>query len=140
MIAIIKSTFNSTVTTGLLEGCIKALEEKNISENQIKIFEVPGAFEIPATTNLLIKKQEYEAIITLGCVIQGETDHYKFICDAVSKGMMQITIQSLIPILFGILTCQTKELAILRSMNDKNNKGYEVGLSAIKQIQMFKSI
>jgi 6,7-dimethyl-8-ribityllumazine synthase len=140
MIAIIKSTFNSTVTTGLLEGCIKALEEKNISENQIKIFEVPGAFEIPATTNLLVKKQEYEAIITLGCVIQGETDHYKFICDAVSKGMMQITIQSLIPILFGILTCQTKELAILRSMNDKNNKGYEVGLSAIKQIQMFKSI
>ncbi len=140
MIAIIKSTFNSTVTTGLLEGCIKALEEKNISENQIKIFEVPGTFEIPATTNLLIKKQEYEAIITLGCVIQGETDHYKFICDAVSKGMMQITIQSLIPILFGILTCQTKELAILRSMNDKNNKGYEVGLSAIKQIQMFKSI
>lgn len=140
MIAIIKSTFNPTVTTGLLEGCIKALEEKNISENQIKIFEVPGAFEIPATTNLLVKKQEYEAIITLGCVIQGETDHYKFICDAVSKGMMQITIQSLIPILFGILTCQTKELAILRSMNDKNNKGYEVGLSAIKQIQMFKSI
>lgn len=140
MIAIIKSTFNSTVTTGLLEGCIKALEEKNISENQIKIFEVPGAFEIPATTNLLVKKQEYEAIITLGCVIQGDTDHYKFICDAVSKGMMQITIQSLIPILFGILTCQTKELAILRSMNDKNNKGYEVGLSAIKQIQMFKSI
>lgn len=140
MIAIIKSTFNPTVTTGLLEGCIKALEEKNISENQIKIFEVPGAFEIPATTNLLVKKQEYEAIITLGCVIQGDTDHYKFICDAVSKGMMQITIQSLIPILFGILTCQTKELAILRSMNDKNNKGYEVGLSAIKQIQMFKSI
>lgn len=140
MIAIIKSTFNSTVTTGLLEGCIKALEEKNISENQIKIFEVPGAFEIPATTNLLVKKQEYEAIITLGCVIQGETDHYKFICDAVSKGMMQITIQSLIPILFGILTCQTKELAILRSMNDKNNKGYEVGLSAIKQIQTYKSI
>ena len=140
MIAIIKSTFNSTVTTGLLEGCIKALEEKNISENQIKIFEVPGAFEIPAITNLLVKKQEYEAIITLGCVIQGETDHYKFICDAVSKGMMQITTQSLIPILFGILTCQTKELAILRSMNDKNNKGYEVGLSAIKQIQMFKSI
>ncbi len=140
MIAIIKSTFNSTVTTGLLEGCIKALEEKNISENQIKIFEVPGAFEIPATTNLLVKKQEYEAIITLGCVIQGDTDHYKFICDAVSKGMMQITIQSLIPILFGILTCQTKELAILRSMNDKNNKGYEVGLSAIKQIQTYKSI
>ena len=140
MIAIIKSTFNSTVTTGLLEGCIKALEEKDISENQIKIFEVPGAFEIPATTNLLVKKQEYEAIITLGCVIQGDTDHYKFICDAVSKGMMQITIQSLIPILFGILTCQTKELAILRSMNDKNNKGYEVGLSAIKQIQTYKSI
>ena len=72
MIAIIKSTFNSTVTTGLLEGCIKALEEKNISENQIKIFEVPGAFEIPATTNLLVKKQEYGTktdMWSLGCIL-----------------------------------------------------------------------
>lgn len=140
MIAIIKSTFNSTVTNGLLEGCLKALKEKNISKNQIKIFEVPGAFEIPATTNLLAKKKKYKAIITLGCVIQGETDHYKFICDAVSKGMMTVTLRNSIPILFGILTCQTKELAILRSMNDKNNKGYEVGLATISQIQIFKQI
>ena len=140
MIAIIKSTFNPTVTNGLLEGCLKALKEKNISKNQIKIFEVPGAFEIPATTNLLAKKKKYKAIITLGCVIQGETDHYKFICDAVSKGMMTVTLRNSIPILFGILTCQTKELAILRSMNDKNNKGYEVGLATISQIQIFKQI
>tara|TARA_A100001015_G_C14322520_1_gene456172 strand:- start:47 stop:469 length:423 start_codon:yes stop_codon:yes gene_type:complete len=140
MIAIIKSTFNPTVTHGLLEGCLIALKKKRISENQIKIFEVPGVFEIPSTTNLLAKKQEYKAIITLGCVIQGETDHYKFICDAVSAGMMKITIHNSIPILFGILTCQTMELAILRSMNNKNNKGYEVGLAAIKQIQTFKSI
>ena len=140
MIAIIKSTFNSTVTNGLLEGCLKALKEKNISKNQIKIFEVQGAFEIPATTNLLAKKKKYKAIITLGCVIQGETDHYKFICDAVSKGMMTVTLRNSIPISFGILTCQTKELAILRSMNDKNNKGYEVGLATISQIQIFKQI
>ena len=89
---------------------------------------------------MLAKKKKYKAIITLGCVIQGETDHYKFICDAVSKGMMTVTLRNSIPISFGILTCQTKELAILRSMNDKNNKGYEVGLATISQIQIFKQI
>ena len=140
MIAIIKSTFNRSVSDGLTKGCLKALEEKKINKNQIKIFEVPGAFEIPATVNLLAKKQKYDAIITLGCVIQGETDHYNFICKAVSHGIMDITIHNSIPILFGVLTCQTKELAILRSLNNKKNKGYEVGLAAVKQIQTFKSI
>ena len=139
MIAIVMSTFNTSVTSGLLKGCLKALEEKNIDKKKIDIYKVPGAFEIPGLTNILEKKNIYKAIITLGCVIKGETDHYTFICDAVSNGMMALTLKSNTPIVFGVLTCQTKELALARSLENKKNKGYEVGLAAIEQIKTMSS-
>jgi 6,7-dimethyl-8-ribityllumazine synthase len=140
MIGIVMSTFNTPVTEGLLKGCMKALEEKDISKDNIKIFKVPGAFEIPGLTNSLIHKNVYNAIITLGCIIRGETDHYQFICQAVSNGMMDITINSNIPILFGVLTCQNKDLAFARSGNNNKNKGYEVGLAAVEQIETMNSL
>ena len=140
MIGIVISTFNKPITKGLLNGCLKALSEKGIEKKEIQIYRVPGAFEIPALVNILAKKNSYDAIISLGCVIKGETDHYNFICEAVSKGMMDITIMNTVPILFGVLTCQTKELAFSRSIDTPNNKGYEVGLAAIEQIETFNSL
>lgn len=140
MIGIVISTFNKPVTKGLLNGCLKALSEKGIKKKEIQIYRVPGAFEIPALVNILAKKNSYDAIISLGCVIKGETDHYNFICEAVSKGMMDITIMNTVPILFGVLTCQNKELAFSRSTLTPNNKGYEVGLAAIEQIETFNSL
>ena len=140
MIGIVISTFNKPVTKGLLDGCLKALSEKGIEKKEIQIYRVPGAFEIPALVNMLAKKNSYAAIISLGCVIKGETDHYNFICEAVSKGMMDITIMNTVPILFGVLTCQNKELAFSRSSDTQDNKGYEVGLAAIEQIKTFNSL
>lgn len=140
MIGIVISTFNKPITKGLLNGCLKALSEKGIEKKEIQIYRVPGAFEIPALVNILAKKNSYDAIISLGCVIKGETDHYNFICEAVSKGMMDITIMNTVPILFGVLTCQNKELAFSRSIDTPNNKGYEVGLAAIEQIETFNSL
>jgi len=140
MIGIVISTFNKRVTKGLLDGCLKALSEKGIEKKEIQIYRVPGAFEIPALVNILAKKNSLDAIISLGCVIKGETDHYNFICEAVSKGMMDITIMNTLPILFGVLTCQNKELALSRSLDNRGNKGYEVGLAAIEQIENFNSL
>ncbi|MFL3052727.1 MAG: 6,7-dimethyl-8-ribityllumazine synthase [Candidatus Neomarinimicrobiota bacterium] len=135
MITIVKSNFNQKVVNGLLDGCIIALKEHEI--NNINIIEVPGAFEIPYSIKNILSnnKNSTQAIITLGCVIKGETDHYSFISQAVTNSVMDLTLTSKIPILFGVLTCQNAQLAFDRSGSDmKKNKGYEVGQAAIKMI------
>ena len=137
MIAIVKSNFNQQVIDGLLTGCMKALKESGIEKEAVSIIEVPGAFEIPYTIKNILsdEKNDVQAIITLGCVIKGETDHYDYISQAVTNSIMNLTISSKIPILFGVLTCQNAQLAFDRSdANMKKNKGYEVGQAAIKMI------
>ena len=135
MIAIVKSNFNTKVTLGLLHGCLSALNNQGINREQIKIFEVPGAFEIPFMINKILKsKNDVDAIIALGAIIKGETDHYHFISDAVTKGIIQINQISEIPIIFGVLTCQNSQLAYARSGNDKKNKGFEAGEVAIEML------
>ena len=141
MIVIIKSEFNKEIVDGLLKGCKRALGDK-----EIKIISVPGAFELPAAARSCLNNpnygsylySKYEAVITLGCVIKGETDHYDFICQAVSKGIMDISIQSKVPILFGVLTCQNAELAFERSRENDYNKGFEVGLAALELLNSNK--
>ena len=137
MITIVKSNFNQQVIDGLLTGCMKALKESGIEKEAVSIFEVPGAFEIPYTVKNILsdEKNDVQAIITLGCIIKGETDHYDYISQAVTNSIMNLTISSKIPILFGVLTCQNAQLAFDRSdANMKKNKGYEVGRAAIKMI------
>ena len=143
MIAIVCSEFNSKVTDGLLRGCLVALNEDGISSEKIEIHKVPGAFELPGKVKLLIKgNSSYDVIITLGCVLKGETDHYHYISQAVTNGIMSLTVEldSDYPkIIFGVLTCQTKELAIARSeSNMDKNKGYEAGKAALKMISTKK--
>ena len=143
MIAIVCSEFNSKVTDGLLEGCLVALNKAGVSSEKVDIHRVPGAFELPGKVKLLTKGDTtYDAIITLGCVIKGETDHYHYISQAVTDGIMSLTIElySDYPkIIFGVLTCQTKELAIARSdSNMDKNKGYEAGKAALNMISTKK--
>ena len=135
MFAIVKSNFNTKVTSGLLNGCLNALNRQGIQKQQINIFEVPGAFEIPFMINKVLKfRTDFDAVIALGAIIKGETDHYHFISDSVTKGIMQITQNSEIPIIFGVLTCQNSQLAYARSGNDKKNKGFEAGEAAIEML------
>ena len=141
MIAIVISSFNKSVTDGLLEGCLLALKENNYNREQIEIHEVPGAFELPAKVQYLNSKNKYSCIIALGCVIKGETDHYHYISQAVTNGIMSVTLKGnkdgkKSNIIFGVLTCQNKELALIRSGLDmKKNKGYEAGFSAVYQLE-----
>ena len=127
MIYVEKSKFNSDITNGLYNGFLEAINE-NGDDREIKLIDVPGAFDIPGAVSTIISNENCEIIITLGCVIKGETDHYHYICDAVANGIMNLTLKSVIPILFGVLTCQNKKLALDRSGNDMStNKGYELG-------------
>ena len=141
MIAIAVSSFNKIVTDGLLEGCLLALKENNYSANQIEIYKVPGAFELPAKVQYLDSENKYNSIIALGCVIKGETDHYHYISQAVTNGIMSVTLKTnknvkKSNIIFGVLTCQNRELALIRSSHDmKKNKGYEAGYSAINLLK-----
>jgi len=143
MIAIVCSEFNSKVTDGLLKGCLVALKKDGVSSEKIDIHKVPGAFELPGKVKLLTRRDtSYDAIITLGCVIKGETDHYHYISQAVTDGIMSLTIEldnDYPKIIFGVLTCQNKELAIARSdSNMDKNKGYEAGKAALKMISAKK--
>mgnify|MGYP001248794689 FL=1 len=137
MIGIVVSVFNKPITDGLLEGCIKSLKENGFEEGNINIFHVPGAFELPAKVKKLTKDNTYDCIIALGCIIKGETDHYHYISQAVTNGIMSVTLKNNKTnphIIFGVLTCQNKELAYARSGKNQKNKGYEAGMSAIHQI------
>ena len=137
MIGIVVSIFNKPITDGLLEGCIKSLKENGFEEDNINIFHVPGAFELPAKVKKLTEDNTYDCIIALGCIIKGETDHYHYISQAVTNGIMSVTLEKTKTnphIIFGVLTCQNKELAYARSGKNQKNKGYEAGMSAIHQI------
>ena len=137
MIGIVVSNFNKPITDGLLEGCIKSLKENGLEEDNINIFHVPGAFELPAKVKKLTEDNTYDCIIALGCIIKGETDHYHYISQAVTNGIMSVTLEKTKTnphIIFGVLTCQNKELAYARSGKNQKNKGYEAGMSAIHQI------
>jgi 6,7-dimethyl-8-ribityllumazine synthase len=131
MIAVITSEFNKEIVNGLLDGC-----KKSLKGHDLDIIKVPGAFELPSTAQQCVDSNKYLAVITLGCVIKGETDHYDYICQAVSIGVMNVSIESNIPVLFGVLTCQNSQLAFERSRDNDFNKGFEVGDAAKKLLKL----
>jgi|TARA_B100001093_G_scaffold90639_1_gene82649 6,7-dimethyl-8-ribityllumazine synthase len=131
MIAVITSEFNKEIVNGLLDGC-----KKSLKGHDLDIIKVPGAFELPSTAQQCVDSNKYLAVITLGCVIKGETDHYDYICQAVSIGVMNVSIESNIPVLFGVLTCQNSQLAFERSRDNDFNKGFEVGNAAKKLLKL----
>ena len=134
-IAIALSEFNNEVSEGLLSGCNQALLDKGLNGRNISVLRVPGAFELPAAAAKLAQYEDIDGVIALGAVIRGETDHYHYISQAVAQGLMQVTLHSTVPVMFGVLTCPTVELAIARSEpQSRNNKGYEVGIATMEML------
>ena len=141
MIAIVVSEFNHKITNGLLKGCLQAFKKFDFSPEKVIIEFVPGAFELPASVLSLCSDPENHIVIAFGCVIKGETDHYHYICESVSKGMMDVSLKVKTPTLFGILTCQNEKLAVDRSSDNLDkNKGYEIGISAMRLMEKNKLI
>lgn len=135
MIAIIKAQFNQHLTDLLLAGCTDYLD--SVKADYI-VFECPGAIETVVYTNYLIKKSQYKAIIVMGAIVKGETDHYEYVSQYVTNGFSQIAATHITPVIFGILTVQNESLAFERASPDKMNKGKEFGETALWMIEAFK--
>lgn len=133
--AIIQAQFNKEITEGLLSGALLAFSENKIARKNIKVFKVPGTWEIPYMAQELARAKKFKAIITLAAVIKGETSHDHWINHAVFPSLQQLAIQHNLPITLGIITCSTWKQAQARSGNDKENRGYTAALAAIKMTQ-----
>jgi 6,7-dimethyl-8-ribityllumazine synthase len=136
MIAIVKSDFNTEITGLLLQGCEEQLNSLGID---YKTFTCPGAVETVAYSKFLIDKNQFDAIIVIGAIIKGDTDHYEYVCQYVTNGISQLSAVSPIPIIFGILTTQTEELAMERAALDRMNKGKEFADTALFMVDAFSN-
>ena len=139
-IAIVAGRFNEFITSKLVGGALDVLKRNDVSEENIDIAWVPGAFEIPLIAKKLANTQKYDAIITLGAVIKGSTPHFDYVCAEVSKGVAQISLQSELPVIFGVLTTNNIEEAIVRAGTKAGNKGADAAFSAIEMINLIKEI
>jgi 6,7-dimethyl-8-ribityllumazine synthase len=134
MIAIVKSDFNTEITGLLLQGCEEQLNSLGI---EYKTFTCPGAVETVAYSKFLIEKKIFKSIIVIGAIIKGDTDHYEYVCQYVTNGISQLSAVSPIPIIFGILTTQTEELAMERAALDRMNKGKDFADTAVFMVDAF---
>ncbi len=135
VIGIVVAEWHSEITNALLNGALEALELAKVKPENIHVFKVPGTYELPYGAVKTIDKHQPDAVVCLGCVIQGETRHFDFICNAVANGLMQLNIQYKIPVTFGVLTTDNLEQAQNRSGGKHGNKGFEAGLTALKSMQ-----
>lgn len=139
-VAIVVSRFNDFITGRLLEGAKDTLIRHDVNEDNIDVAFVPGAFEIPLVAKKLASSGNYDAIITLGCVIRGATSHYDYVCNEVAKGVSKVNDQTNVPVIFGILTTDSIEQAVERAGTKAGNKGAEAAVSAIEMANLLKSI
>ncbi len=139
-IAIVAARFNEFITSKLISGAVDGLKRHGVNDDDISLAWVPGAFEIPFIAKKLAFSKKYDAVICLGAVIRGATTHYDYVCNEVSKGIAHISLESGIPVLFGVLTTENIEQAIERAGTKAGNKGYDCALSAIEMINLSKNI
>jgi len=139
-IAIVMSRFNEFIVNRLYEGAIDGLTRNGVDEKNITQILVPGSFEIPLVAEKAAKSKKYDAIITLGCVIRGDTPHNIYIASEVAKGVAQASMNSGIPIIFGVLTPDNVEQAIERAGTKSGNKGFQAAAAAIETANMIKGM
>ncbi|MBL6667842.1 MAG: 6,7-dimethyl-8-ribityllumazine synthase [Crocinitomicaceae bacterium] len=140
IIGIVVSEWNDEITSNLCKGAVETLLENNVLEENIKIQKVPGAFELPLGAQFLLKNQNFDGIITIGTVIQGETKHFDFVCQGATEGIMRVMLDFNTPISFCVLTDNTIEQSIARSGGKHGNKGIEAAVSLLQMITVHKSL
>ncbi|PMP76065.1 MAG: 6,7-dimethyl-8-ribityllumazine synthase [Sulfurihydrogenibium sp.] len=138
--AIVVSRFNNLITERLLEGALDCILRHNGSQENIDIVRVPGSFEIPLVAKKLAKSRKYDAVICLGAVIRGDTPHFDYVANEVTKGIAQVSLETEVPISYGILTTDTIEQAIERAGTKMGNKGFDAALTAIEMVNVIKQI
>jgi 6,7-dimethyl-8-ribityllumazine synthase len=137
---IVISRFNEFITGKLLEGAKDALVRHGVKEEDIDIVKVPGSFEIPLIARKMAEKGTYNAVICLGTVIRGATPHFDYISAEVSKGIATVSMETGVPVAFGVLTCDTIEQAVERAGTKSGNKGWDAALTAIEMARLLKNL
>lgn len=139
-VGIVAARFNEFIVSKLIGGAQDALVRHGVSDDDIELAWVPGAFEIPMVAKKMAESGRYDAVICLGAVIKGSTSHYDYVCAEVSKGVAAVGLETGVPTLFGVLTTDNIEQAIERAGTKAGNKGYDAACSAIEMINLFKNI
>ncbi len=135
---IVASRFNDFICSNLVDGALDALIRAGADEKDINVVKVPGAFEIPVVAKKLAKSGNFNAIICLGAVIRGATSHFEYVSSEVSKGIASVSLETEVPVAFGVITADTIEQAIERAGSKSGNKGWDAALSAIEMANLFK--
>ena len=139
-VGIVAARFNEFITSRLLGGAMDALLRHDVSEDDVHVAWVPGAFEIPVIAEKMAASGKYDAVICVGAVIRGDTTHYDYVCNEVSKGIAQVGLATGVPVLFGVITTENIEQAISRAGSKGGNKGYDCALSAIEMVNLLRQM
>lgn len=139
-IAVVVSRFNETVTERLLKGALDALERAGARQEDVTVVRVPGSFEIPLAAQQLAAAGGFDAMVCLGCLIRGETDHYDFLAREVTRGIARVGLQHQLPAAFGVITAQTVEQALNRAGLKHGNKGVEAAMSAVEMANLKRTL
>jgi 6,7-dimethyl-8-ribityllumazine synthase len=139
-VGIVLSRFNSFITDKLFDGALDALKRHGVHESDISLYRVPGSFELPLIAKKLTGLKMYDAIVCLGALIRGQTPHFEYISAEVTKGLAQVSMESEVPIAFGVITADTIEQAVERAGTKMGNKGFEAAVSAIEMANLLKNI
>jgi 6,7-dimethyl-8-ribityllumazine synthase len=137
---VVVSRFNSFITERLLHGAVDALERSGAEGKHVDVIHVPGSFELPLTAKKLAETGRYDAIIAIGCVLRGETAHYDYVCSETARGLQLAQMDTGVPVMFCVLTCDTLEQAIDRAGLKGGNKGFEAGLGAVEMGQLSRKL
>ena len=139
-VGIVAARFNEFIVSKLLGGAMDGLLRHEVQEEDIHVAWVPGAFEIPLIASKMAKSGKYDAVICLGAVIRGSTSHYDYVCNEVSKGIAAVSLESGVPVMFGVLTTENIEQAIERAGTKAGNKGYDCALGAIEMVNLIRQL
>ena len=139
-VGIVAARFNEFITSKLVGGALDGLKRHDVKEEDIDVAWGPGAFEIPLIASKMAKSKKYDAVICVGAVIRGSTSHYDYVCSEVSKGIANVSLNSDIPVMFGVLTTDNIEQAIERAGSKAGNKGYECATGAIEMVNLIRAL
>ena len=139
-VGIVAARFNEFITSRLVDGALDGLKRHETAEADIQIAWVPGAFEIPLIASKMAKSGKYDAVICLGAVIRGSTSHYDYVCSEVSKGIAAVSLETGVPVMFGVLTTDTIEQAIERAGTKAGNKGFACAEGAIEMVTLSRDL
>ena len=138
--ALVAARFSHVIVDSLVSGALDAFRRHGVAEDAIDLVRVPGSWEIPLVAQRLASSRKYAAVVCLGAVVKGETDHYNYVAGAAANGVAQAALTTGVPVIFGVLTCDTLEQAINRAGGKAGNKGFEAALTAIEMVNLLRQL